>query len=390
MTLPDFRQDPREPEFVRNPYSAFARLRTLGDLVFWQEMGMPVAARHGVVNALLRDRRFGRENPFPEPVPERLKPFYDIEAHSMLELEPPRHTRLRGLVVRAFTSRRVAAMRADIEAIAREAAAALEPGVDLVRAVCEPIPVRVICRLLGVPEADAPDLLTWSHDMVAMYQVRRDRAVEDRAVAAATAFARYMRDHIERRRGAPGDDLISTLIAAEENGARLTTDELVTTCILLLNAGHEATVHGLANGLHAITARGLTERARQADPDALTEEVLRFEPPLHFFARYAMEDVTVFGHRFARGDRVGLLLGSANRDERVFANADRFDPGRTTGPQIAFGAGAHFCVGAPLARLEIAIALPILLREIGGLSPAPESRWADTWHFRCLERLILC
>jgi cytochrome P450 len=379
-------QSPTDPAFVQDPYPFYARARAAGPLVHWDDYGMPMATTHGAVNTILRDRRFGREPIAPPPIPEHLKPFYAVEAHSMLELEPPRHTRLRSLVLRAFTSRRIQALTPEIAQLSRDLAARVGPGeTDLLDAFCRPIPVIVIARLLGVPEEMAPELLRWSNAMVQMYQARRTRAEEDQAVAATEAFVAFMRDYVERRRNDPRDDLITALIAAEEAGEKLTTDELITTCILLLNAGHEATVHTMGNGIKLCLETG----ARPGpDPAPLVEEILRHDPPLHLFTRQAYEEVTLFGHTFRRCDEVGLLLASAGRDDAVYDSPDSFHPDRSDGPaNLAFGAGLHFCVGAPLARLELQIALPILFETHPGLRLARPPRYANIYHFHGLERL---
>lgn len=381
-------QSPTDPAFVQDPYPFYARARAAGDLVWWEEYAMPCAVTQGAVHALLRDRRFGREAP-PElaaPVPSHLRAFYALEAHSMLELEPPRHTRLRGLVTRAFTSARIKALQGDITSLAQEAIAALprDAPFDLIPAFATPIPVRIICRMLGVPEGDAPRLLEWSHAMVAMYQAGRSRADEDAASAAATEFADYIRAVIARRRDDPQGDLLSALIAAEAEGDRLSADEMVTTCILLLNAGHEATVHSLGNATRLLLAEGKPP----VTPEAV-EECLRLDPPLHMFTRYAYEELELFGHRFARGDQVALLLASANRDPHAWPAPDRFDPARAPRTHHAFGGGLHFCVGAPLARLELLTALGLLFRELPGLALAEPPLYAPTYHFRGLTRLML-
>ncbi|WP_094020002.1 cytochrome P450 [Maliponia aquimaris] len=383
-----FIQSPTEAGFVQDPYPFYDRLRGAGDLAWWEDYGLPCAVSHRAVSALLRDRRFGREVP-PEQateIPAHLAPFYAIEAHSMLELEPPRHTRLRGLVLRAFTSRRIKALAPEIEALAHQLIDAFPAGeVDLLPAFCQPLPVIVICRLLGVPESHADQLLAWSNAMVAMYQARRDRGIEDDAARAAQAFADFLRGYIETRRARPADDLITHLIAAEEDGARLSTDELITTCILLLNAGHEATVHTLGNGVKALleTGHGITPDTAEAT----VEEILRYDPPLHMFTRYAYEEVQVFGHSFQRGDRVALLLAAANHDPDVWPDPARFDPARAVIANSSFGAGLHFCVGAPLARLEMQLALPVLFQRLPGLRLAMQPRYANLYHFHGLERL---
>ena len=381
-------QDPNDPDFVQNPYPFYARIRAMGDVVFWQDYGMACTTSHAATNAILRDRRFGREVPaeLQPTVPPHLAPFYAVEAHSMLELEPPRHTRLRALVLRAFTSRRIKALAPEIEALCHQLIDAFPPDeFDLLDAYARPIPVIIIARLLGVPESMADDLLRWSNAMVAMYQSRRTQAIEEAAAAAATEFVAFMRSHIDARRAAPADDLITHLIAAEQDGEKLTTDEMITTCILLLNAGHEATVHTIGNGVKTVLDHGLA--ARREGCDLLVEEVLRFDPPLHIFTRHAYETLDLFGHHFTRGDQVACLLASANRDPTAYADPDRFDVSRPVKPNTSFGGGLHFCVGAPLARLELQIALPALFDRCPGLALSGAARYADVYHFHGLERL---
>lgn len=387
------RQSPTDPDFVQNPYPFYDRAREGGaDLFLWEDYGIVCAVSHRAVSALLRDRRLGREAP-PEHAPEipaHVRPFYDLEAHSMLELEPPRHTRLRGLVLRAFTSRRIAALEGEIAALCDELIDRLPEGpFDLLDAYGRVIPVVVIARLLGVPEERAPDLLAWSNAMVAMYQARRTRAVEEAAVAATLAFRSFVEDTIRERRGRPGDDLLSALIAAEEEGQRLSTDEMVATVILLLNAGHEATVHSFGNGARALIEAGVTAVTEEA-----VEEALRLDPPLHLFTRWVYEPCELWGHRFARGDRVGLLLGAAGRDPAAYPDPGRFDPGRFAPgggapAHPAFGAGIHFCVGAPLARLELLVGLRRLWQRRPGLRIAERPVYADLFHFHGLERLVV-
>lgn len=307
----------------------------------------------------------------------------------MLELEPPRHTRLRNLVLRAFTSRRIAELAPDIAALAGELAENCGTGpFDLLTAFAQPLPVRIIARLLGVPEEMAPDLLRWSNAMVGMYMAGRTRAMEDRAVAATEAFVGFMRGYVEERRARPADDLITQLIAAEMEGERLSTDELISTCILLLNAGHEATVHTIGNGVKTLLETGTPLAALGPDSvEDTVEEILRFDPALHMFTRWAYDDVEVMGHTFRRGDQVALLLAAANRDPGVWEDPARFDPSRPAKPLATFGAGLHFCVGAPLARLELQIALPILFQRHPGLKLAAPPQYGDVYHFHGLGAL---
>lgn len=384
-------QSPTDAAFVQNPYRFYDRARKAGPLFHWQEYGLVCATSAAAVGAILRDRRFGREVPEErrKAVPDHLRPFYAVEAHSMLELEPPRHTRLRSLVLRAFTSRRIAALQPDIAALSHQLIDAFPAGeFDLLGHFARKLPVIIIARLLGVPDTRADDLLAWSNAMVGMYQARRTRATEDAAAAATEAFVAFLRGHVEDRRTSPADDLITHLIAAEAEGERLSADELIATCILLLNAGHEATVHTLGNGIKALIENGYGADALTPDRvEGTVEEILRFDPALHLFTRHAYEDVEIAGHRLRRGDEVGCLLAAANRDPGAWEKPDRFNPDRPIRPNLTFGAGLHFCVGAPLARLELQTALPILFDRLPGLALIEPPRYANLYHFHGLERL---
>ncbi len=384
-------QSPTDPAFVQDPYPFYDRARGTGDFVHWTDYGLPMAVSHRAVSAILKDRRMGREPLAPPDVPERLAPFYAVEAHSMLELEPPRHTRLRGLVLRAFTTRRIKALAPEIEALCHQLIDAFPEGeLDLLDTYARPLPVIVIARLLGVPEDMADRLLEWSNAMVGMYQARRTTETEDAAARAAAEFSAFLRDHVSARRTRPADDLITHLIAAEEAGERLTTDELITTCILLLNAGHEATVHTIGNGVKALLEAGPPAGALAPDRiGATVEEILRLDPPLHLFTRHVYEEAEILGHRFPRGAQVGCLLAAGNRDPAVWAAPARFDPDRPVVTNLAFGAGLHFCVGAPLARLELQFALPALFARLPGLRLAAPPVYANLYHFHGLERLAV-
>lgn len=386
-------QSPTEDGFVQDPYEFYERARAMGDIVFWQDYDLPVAVSHAAVSAVLRDKRMGREIPAEQrrdPAPH-VAPFYAVEAHSMLELEPPRHTRLRSLVLRAFTSRRIQGFAPEISQIAEDLIDGFPKGsFDLLPIFAQRLPVIVIARLLGVPESMAGQLLRWSNDMVAMYQARRTREIEERAGQAAREFSDFMRRYVEERRTRPADDLITHLIAAREDGAKLSTDELISTAILLLNAGHEATVHTIGNGVRTILTTQMDQRALQPTfIEATVEEILRFDPPLHLFTRHVYEPVELFGHSFERGDEIGVLLAAANRDPGIWEDAARFDPTRPPKTHLSFGAGIHFCLGAPLARLELQIALPLLFANCPDLHLTEPSRYGNLYHFHGLERLMV-
>jgi len=384
-------QSPTDPTFVQNPYPFYDSIRALGDLVFWNDYDMVCATSYDAVNAILRDRRLGREIPagMQQPIPERLAPFYAIEAHSMLELDPPRHTRLRSLVLRAFTSRRIKELAPEIETLCHELIDKFPGGeVDLLTAYAQKLPVIIIARLLGVPEKMSDQLLTWSNAMVTMYQARRTRTDEDAAAKASTEFSDFMRGYIAQRRKAPADDLITHLIAAEEDGEKLSTDELITTCILLLNAGHEATVHTIGNGIKILLEHRIPIVTLSPDSiDTTIEEILRFDPPLHVFTRIAHEDMDLFGHTVKRGQSIACLLACANHDPVAYNHPNSFHPNRSIKANTSFGGGLHFCVGAPLARLELRFALSTLFSRCPNLRLIGSPQYANLYHFHGLETL---
>lgn len=394
--------DPRDPRFVADPYAAYAALHEAGGVFHWRHYGHWCFTRHEDVTALLRDRRLGRQvlhrmsreqAGLPEP-PAHLAAFTAYERHALLELEPPEHTRMRSLVNRPFLTRVNEALRPRIEALAHETIDrfAAAGTIELIEAFATPLPVTVICELLGVPERHAPQLLAWSHDMVAMYQARRDAGVEQRAEAATIAFREFVRECYEARRITPGADLLSELLASEIQGDRLSEPERLSTAMLFLIAGHEATVHAIANGTRVMLEQRIDPAQAFAD-DAATartvEEVLRMDTPLHLFTRWVLEPFTRHGITFEPGQKLGLLLGGANHDPARFAGPAMFQPGRDPNPHVSFGGGIHFCVGAPLARLELQVALPALFRRLPGLAIAEPPRWRDTYHFRGLEGLRL-
>lgn len=399
-TARHLRLDPHEPAFFQDPYEAYAWLHGRSNAFFWEEFGFWCFGGFDDVNRLLRDRRFGRQNPAGIPDSRgigqdrtHLKAFDGIEANSMLELEPPVHTRLRTLVNRAFVSRQVERLRPRVEALANELIDRFDPAgpVDLLPAFAAPLPITIIAEMLGVPVEMGPQLLDWSHQMVAMYMHGRTRETEDTANRAAREFSDFLRGYVTERRKRPGDDLLSLLISAQEDGQKLSEDELVSSAILLLNAGHEATVHQTGNAVRSILAQGGDPRRFFASPEATAatvEECLRFDAPLHMFTRYAYQEIELApGIVLQPGQTIGLLLGMANHDPKAFATPSAFSPGREDQKNVSFGAGIHFCIGAPLARLELQVSLKTLFERHPGLHLAEQPRFRDTYHFHGLEAL---
>ncbi|WP_423069401.1 cytochrome P450 [Devosia sp. CN2-171] len=392
---------PREPAFFRDPYAFYDAVHATSPAFFWNDYGHWCFAGFKDVSALLRDKRFGRQilhkmsrEELGMPPPKAHTTAFDqTEKYSLLTLEPPSHTRLRSLVNRAFVSRNVEQLRPRIERLANELIDGFEAdgGAELLRGYAVPIPAIVIAEMIGLPADMAMQLVDWSNRMVAMYMHGVSYETELDANQASIEFMDYVRAMIAERRRQPKEDLLTHMLTAEIDGEKLTEDEVISTTILLLNAGHEATVHTTGNTLKSILESGLDPTAILADEkqiEATVEEGLRFDAPLHMFTRYAMQDVTLDnGLSFKQGETVGLMLGAANRDPARFADANRFDPFRTDGANVSFGAGIHFCIGAPLARIELQASLKTLFDRLPGLRLKSEPQYKNIYHFHGLERL---
>jgi cytochrome P450 len=373
------------PEVVSDPYPFFAAARDEAPVQWHDGLGMWLTFTHAAANAVLRNRTLGRL--WAPRWPDVPMPFFElIHVHSLLENEPPTHTRLRRLIAAAFARGHVERLRPRVAELAgRLADQVAEAGadgsaVDLIALYAEPLPVQVIAELLGVPEPDWPLLRPWSNAIVKMYEYAVTDAQRQAAEAASREFVEYLRDLVAERRRRPGPDLVSSLIAeTDTEGGRLTEDELVTTCTLLLNAGHEATVNVVGNGVTALLTHADQWQRLLADRSLVepaVEELIRFDSPLQLFERTAVEDTEVAGVVVERGTKIAALLGAANRDPAVFADADTFDVGRADNPHLGFGAGIHFCVGAPLARVELQSSLSTLLHRFPDLelAEAPQRR----------------
>ncbi len=381
---------------MAHPYRVYDELRREAPVSYFEPTKQWLISRHADVNALLRDRRLGRsylhvathEEFGRPPEPEFQEPFWRVIRAGMLDVEPPVHTRLRRLVSKAFTPRMVESLRPRVRAIAGGLVDAFveKGGGDLLAEVAEPLPVTVIAEMLGIPHADRHLLRPWSAEICGMYELNPSPEAQHTAVRAASEFADYLKALAAQRRRAPGDDLISALAQIDE----LTEDELVGTCVLLLNAGHEATVNVTGNGWWALF-RNPSELARLREDRSLlptaVEEVMRWDTPLQMFERWVLEDIEVHGVEIPRGSEVALLFGSANRDPAVFEDPDRLDVGRADNPHISFGAGIHFCLGAPLARIELMESYGALLDRAAKLELREEPSWKPGYIIRGLRSL---
>ncbi len=391
---------PSDPDFIADPYPVFSELRDRHPVIYDESTNQWVISRHRDVARLLRDRKMGRtyhhvasDTEFGRtPPPAWHAPFHELNDAGMLDLEPPDHTRLRRLVSRAFTPRTVADMAPRVQGIVDGLVdRALAAGeFDLIADIAEPLPVTVIAELLGIPEGDRHLLRPWSNDYCLMFELEPSEAAARRSVAAAEVFGTYLHDLIVERRVRPRDDLISGLIAVADEGDQLTERELIATCVLLLNAGHEASVNGAGNGWWTLFRHPDALSDLRSDPDlaaTAVDELLRFDTPLPMFERWVLDDIKVAGTTIPRGQELALLYASGNRDPAAFSDADSLDLGRTSKAHLAFGAGIHYCLGAPLARLELRTSFATILRRMPALELLEEPVWKPTFILRGLAAL---
>jgi len=363
-------------QVVADPYPFYARAREQAPVHWHDGLGMWLTFTHAAANAALRDRALGRiwKARYPD-----MPAFTLIHVNSLLENEPPVHTRLRRLVAGAFARGHVERLRPRVAELAGALADRIADlgsdgsPVDLIAEYAEPLPVQVIAELLGVPETDWHLLRPWSNAIVKMYEYDISLERQGQAEQASAEFVAYLRELVAERRKRPGEDLMSSLLAEHDAGDRLTEDELVTTCTLLLNAGHEATVNVVGNGVTALLKH--PEQYGALTPELIpnaVEELIRYDSPLQLFERTANEDASIGGVTVEKGQKIAVLLGAANRDPAVFESPDTFDVTRRDNPHLGFGAGIHFCVGAPLARVELQSSLATLRSRFPRLALAAE------------------
>ncbi|WP_315833619.1 cytochrome P450 [Bradyrhizobium prioriisuperbiae] len=392
--------NPLAPDFIRDPYPAYARLRTT-DPVHLTPLGIYLASRHAEVSLVMRDKRFGKD--FVDRMTRRSgaqileEPVYRSMRHWMLVQDPPDHTRLRGLVVKAFTARRVEDMRPRIQQIVDETLDRIEPQghMDLIEDFAFRLPVTIICDMLGIPEDHREAFYKSSRDGGRLLDPVPLTAQEIEEANAGNEMAQmYFRQLFELRRRSPGDDLTSQLVHAEEDGNKLSNEELTANIILLFGAGHETTVNLIGNGLLALYRNPDQLALLKANPSLITnavEEFLRYDSSVQSTGRVALEDIDDLGGvRIPKGENVLCLLGSANRDPAVYPDhPDRLDIARPNVRPLSFGGGIHFCLGAQLARIEAEIAIATLLRRLPNLriDDVDNPEWRPTFVLRGLKRL---
>lgn len=388
------------PERHANPYDFYRRLRQEQPVYFLERRNVWIATRYQDVYEVLKSGVFIREAHRllpPEqmvPPPPQYKPLHDLTHHWMLFRDPPAHTRLRALVSKAFTPRMLESTRPRIRAIAEDLIGRFQARgkIDLMPSYAFPLPVMVIAEILGVPGDDRDRFKEWSNTIARLLDIAvQPPDFQQHAVQVAIAMSEYFRDLIAQRRKRPQRDLISSLLSAQEQGERLSDDELVSTCVLLLVAGHETTVNLIGNGMFTLLQHPDQLQTLKENPELAglaVEEILRYESPVQMTSRFAAEDVELGGRLIRRGQEVVVVLAAANRDPEQFTDPDRFDIARTPNRHLAFATGAHFCLGAPLARMEGEIALSLLLRTFPDLRLGPDTpKWRPNILFRGLESL---
>ena len=386
------------PELRADPYPFYHRLRAF-EPVHKLPFDVWLVSSHEHVSQILRDGRFSSD--------ERNATLQAISAYDadgafnrvfetmLVFRDEPDHKRLRDLVQKAFTRKVVENLRPRIESLVAELTSGLQErgGGDLISEFAYPLPVIVICELLGVPVEDRDRFQHWARDFATRFEVQllRTPESEQRGDAATGKLLEYFEGLLESKRSAPQDDVMSSLVNVEDRGDRLTHDEVLATCLLLLLAGHETTANLLGNGVLALL-RHRDQWQRLVDEPELVrpavEELLRYDSPVQVIERIALEELSVGGQTISSGDQLGIMLGAANRDPQRFPDPDRLDIGRNDEPLISFGAGVHFCLGAPLARLEARIAIDSLVRTFPNLQLATdEPKWRPSFVLRGLEEL---
>jgi len=405
MNIPTHHIDINQPDFIANPYKQLEQLRNEMPVYHDNVWNKIFFTRHADIASLLKDKRLGRtmlhlysrdEIGWPAPDP-RQTGFRSYQDNVFMDMEGTSHARIRALVTKVFTPKRVESLRGRLEQTTHRLIDAVqaEGSCDFVHAIAEPLPVVMIADLLGIPEAQRQHLRPWSNAIVKMYELGYTDQQAKTANRAASDFMNMIGALAEERRAQPQDDLITDLVQVTDQGERLTENELRATCIFLLNAGHEATVNGSSLGLRALfqnpeqfeTLKDAVDQNNIPLLKTAVDELLRYETPLPMFERYVLEDMDINGIPLKRGSEVGLFYISGNRDVARFAQPEELILSREDNPLLTFGLGTHYCLGAPLARLELQILFSVLLQRLPNLHADGEAQFAKGFVIRGLEKL---
>ncbi len=396
MNIPELHLPTENKEFIKNPYIKMAEFRE-STPVFWDEINdLFFFTRYKDVRSIQSTKSFGTTfnhiDGFEETIKNQAIPitstaykrsdqfgtyenFWKSEEFSLLNLEGQLHKELRGLVAKAFLPRSVQQLLPFMEETSNELFNNLKgTEFDMLKDYAQPYSVSIIGRLLGVPESDHLEFLDWSHKIVKMYDFEVSDENANNAEEAAKQFIEYTQNLLDKRREDPQDDMITRLSQVSEDNNFLTDDQIICTVILLLNAGHEATVNTLGNGLHALLTleKSFEEiKSETEDINDVVEELIRYDSPLQFFQRYALEDIEIDGHNISKGSKVAILLGSANRDPRIFENPDQINFKREMKDHSSWGGGIHFCIGTHLAKLELGVSFNHILEKQFSLIEEP-------------------
>ena len=389
--MADIQFSPLSPEFRVNPYPFYDMLRAAAPVFYWEPWGVWFLTRYDDCNTLLRNNRLGH-GVLGEP-PESQRALVEMQRNWMLFQNPPDHTRLRGLVHKAFTPRRVEQLRGKIQAITDSLLDKVQAAgkMDVIADLAYPLPVTVIAEMLGIPPEEQAAFHDLSNHLARTLDLTEDPAVYERGAKAALAFATYIKDLVAKRRTDPQDDLLSALAAVEEAGDKLNEAELYATFALLFVAGHETTINLIGNGTLALLRHPDQLRLLKDNPELIkpaVEELLRYDSPVQMTGRVALEDIELGGYTLRKGQQVNFMLGAANRDSAQFERPNTLNLTREPNPHLAFGSGIHYCLGAPLARLEGQVALNTLLKRMSNLTLATDKpEHVDNYLLRGLKTL---
>lgn len=381
-------QDISEPDFVNDPYKTYKEFFNLPKIFFWKEFNMPVTQDYLIISEILKDKRFVRKpsTQFFNELDKNLKPFYIIETESMFENDNIIHRKLRSPFQSFFTKKKINYLIKDIEETLRKLLDKINVDeFDLIKEIAEKLPVIIISKLLGFPKEMHSQLSEWSNNMVSMYQVSSSYEKKLLAVKASENFSSYIKNFLKNKK--KSNDLISHLKTLKYNEKKITMDQIVSNVILLFNAGNEATTHMIGNSIYTLLDKKYSYGSSNKENEQLINELIRYNPPLHFFSRFVKEKVVIDNHVFEEGSSIGLLLAAGNRDPKIFKKPNDFLPNRSQINNLSLGIGEHFCLGSHLAKLELQISLKEIYHRFPNLNLKKKPCYLNSYHFRGLREL---